>query len=142
MRTKSWFIGLFSLILFLSAALPSFAAASTKTESTPSVKVISKFTTPTNNIPISSHPIEAQGVKKWLVVQALKYGGPLLGELLEMLSPAAGEALTEWAYTLGVELDALSSDIEANLIDFMIFDLDLPQSVARSIAWAICQLAL
>ena len=113
-------------------------AASPKPTTTP--------TTPTTTISTPTEKpgdiVQTQGVKKWAAVQALKYGGALLGTMVSYLSPSAGSYLINNSYALGVELSYLSTNIEAYLVDFCYFSLGIPMAASRSIAWAICLVAL
>lgn len=103
-------------------------------------------TTPTTTINIPTEKpgdiVQPQGLKKWAAVQALKYGGALLGTMVSYLSPSAGSYLINNSYALGVELSYLSTNIEAYLVDFCYFSLGIPMAASRSIAWAICLVAL
>lgn len=46
--------------------------------------------------------------------------------------------LKENAFAIGNYLETITDSFEANLIQFMAFELGLPISAARNIAWAIC----
>jgi hypothetical protein len=86
--------------------------------------------------------IEALGLKKKAVVYALRHGGSLLSKLTELVSSKNAKLIMKHSDELADALERFSNAVEARLIDFMIFDLGLPSSSARSIAWAICFLAL
>ncbi|MBU8968046.1 hypothetical protein [Bacillus altitudinis] len=77
--------------------------------------------------------------KKDALVFALRYGGDLTGKLLSNLSPKNGALVKKHSKAIANKLDKLSRDIEQSMIDFMHFQLDIPISAARSIAWAIMQ---
>lgn len=82
------------------------------------------------------------GIKKEAVVFALRYGGSLVGKITGTLSAKNGKLVTKHSKALGDALDGFSNSIEARLVDFMIFQLGFSSSSARSIAWAICLVAL
>ncbi|MDF2872068.1 MAG: hypothetical protein K0R05_3643 [Anaerocolumna sp.] len=87
--------------------------------------------------------MQPQGIKKDAVVFALKYGGKLLGEIIENIGDKkVGQLLKDNAYVIGDFLDSITDSIEAKLIDFMIFQLGFPSSAARIIAWTITTLFL
>lgn len=83
-----------------------------------------------------------RGLKKWVVVNSLKSGGQGLGKILSYLSPKNGKLVKEYSYELGSALEGFTTAIEASLVDYMVFELGFSNASARSIAWAICQLAL
>ena len=87
----------------------------------------------------TSGEFSAQGWKKDALVLALRYGGDFAGDLLSLLSKKNASYVKKYSKELADFLDKVSSDIEEKLVDFMIFDLELPQSAARTIAWAIMQ---
>ncbi|MGM0217633.1 hypothetical protein [Enterococcus sp. AZ126] len=82
---------------------------------------------------------QARGVKKKAMVLALKYGGNLLSKVVGILSKKNANLLKKHAFSLGTFLDSISTSIEARLVSFMIHELKIPSSAARTIAWAISQ---
>lgn len=86
--------------------------------------------------------IKERGVKKTAVVLALKYGGKAVSKIVSVLSEKNAKLVTKHSYELGEALDRFSDTVEARLVDYMIFELGLSSSSARSIAWAICLVAL
>lgn len=85
---------------------------------------------------------QARGIKKKAMVLALKYGGNLLSKVVGILSKKNAALLKKHAFSLGTFLDSITNSIEARLISFMIHELKMPSSAARTIAWAICQFLL
>ena len=86
---------------------------------------------------VSTEAVEIEGVKKDLLVWALRNGGDLLDNVLDLVSDSAGDYLKKYAGQIADFLDSITNSFEARLIDFMIFELGFPSSVARSIAWAL-----
>ncbi|MCY7913246.1 hypothetical protein FTE28_17835 [Bacillus licheniformis] len=78
-----------------------------------------------------------QGLKKDALVWALRHGGNLVGDLLSNLSKKNANYVKKYSKQIADFLDSVSNSIEARLIDFMIFELGIPASSARTIAWAI-----
>jgi len=90
----------------------------------------------------ANEEIQPYGFKKDALVFALRYGGDLLADLLDILSKRNADLVRKYSDEIADELDRLENDIEANLIQFMHESLDFPMSAARSIAWAITSIAL
>lgn len=82
---------------------------------------------------------QARGLKKKAMVLALKYGGNLLSKVVGILSKKNANLLKKHAFALGTFLESISTSIEARLVSFMIHELKIPSSAARTIAWAISQ---
>ena len=88
---------------------------------------------------VTDNQVSPYGLKKTLVVNALKYGGDLLAEIVDMIGDETiAKMLKDNAYAIGDYLDSITDSFEANLIQFMAFQLGLPIEAARNIAWAIC----
>lgn len=83
--------------------------------------------------------VTAQGWKKSVVVAGLRGGGKALKAITEWLGAGTKEAkyLSKNAEKIGDALDGFESGIENALIDFMIFECDIPGGSARVIAKAI-----
>ncbi|MCG8400522.1 MAG: hypothetical protein MJA84_02890 [Firmicutes bacterium] len=81
---------------------------------------------------------EIMGFKKNVIVFALRHGGEALDEIVGLISPKHGKYLKKHANEIADFLESISDSFEARLIDFMIFELGIPNSSARAIAWAIC----
>ncbi|PFJ84768.1 hypothetical protein COJ11_31455 [Bacillus cereus] len=83
--------------------------------------------------------VTAQGWKKEIVVAGLRGGGKALKAITEWLGAGTKEAkyLSKNAEKIGDALDGFESGIENALIDFMIFECDIPGGSARVIAKAI-----
>ncbi|MDQ0417741.1 hypothetical protein J2Z48_001914 [Croceifilum oryzae] len=92
---------------------------------------------PTYSAAYEQQDFKPNGWKKTAMVYALKYGGDYIGKLLKILNKEAGDYLKKHSYEIGDALDRFTTQIEQNLIDFMIHTLGFPQWVARNIAWAI-----
>ncbi|GEM_PF-2412896 len=90
-----------------------------------------------NNTKISTY-----GIKKTAVVFALRYGGDMLGSMVKLLSDKNGKLLKKHSSELADALERFTDSIEANMVQFMIFELGFSSSSARSIAWVICMFAL
>ncbi|MEB9552360.1 hypothetical protein P4J60_17270 [Bacillus cereus] len=83
--------------------------------------------------------VTAQGWKKEIVVAGLRGGGKALKAITEWLGAGTKKAkyLSKNAEKIGDALDGFESGIENALIDFMIFECDIPGGSARVIAKAI-----
>lgn len=134
---KNKIIALILSFCLTLSIIPSISVSAAVKEPTTAVQVVATIPTKPNS------NIETSGLKKKAVVYALKYGGKLLGKIVDTIGDkAAGKLLKEHAFEIGEFLDSISDGIEARLIDFMIFNLGFPQSAARIIAWTICAIFL
>ncbi|HIZ54181.1 MAG TPA: hypothetical protein IAA20_09585 [Candidatus Enterococcus avicola] len=98
---------------------------------------------PTNIIQVNElvkdEGVETLGFKKTILVNGLKYGGEIVGDLLSILSKKNGDLVKKNSYELGSKLEKLSNDIEQKMMKYMAEELEFSLSEARTIAWAINQ---
>ncbi|MER3126114.1 hypothetical protein ABQG68_11920 [Bacillus pumilus] len=99
--------------------------------------VQNELTNTINNTVVNDPTLSTKGLKKDALVYALRNGGKLLGDLLEILSKKNADYVKKYSKQIADFLDSVTNSIEARLIDFMIFELGIPASSARTIAWAI-----
>jgi len=131
-KLKFKFVSMILALSFVfSAAFPTFVLAAEVSEKN-QTKVVE------SNKQVENDPVEIMGWKKSAIVYALKYGGRALDAILDLISPEHARYLTKYADEIADFLDSISNSFEARLIDFMIFELGIPNSSARAIAWAIC----
>ena len=105
----------------------------------PQDRVQSQFPQPTIVEEHASDTVEAMGFKKTVLVNALRYGGEALDAVLDWLGIASKEAkyLTNHSSKIADFLDSVTDEIEKKLLDFLIFQCDIPQNYARVITIAI-----
>ncbi|PEX40009.1 hypothetical protein COK00_23105 [Bacillus cereus] len=130
--------------LLTVAPLSSFAA---EMDNTPVQNNVVNFPQANNNTTSLNQEVTldedgdvtAQGWKKEVVVAGLRGGGKALKAITEWLGAGTKEAkyLSKNAEKIGDALDGFESGIENALIDFMIFECDIPGGSARVIARAI-----
>lgn len=99
--------------------------------------VQNELTNKINNTVVNDPTLSTKGLKKDALVYALRNGGKLLGDLLEILSKKNADYVKKYSKQIADFLDSVTNSIEARLIDFLIFELGIPASSARTIAWAI-----
>lgn len=130
---------LITCILFIAFSVLTFSPVyASTTETTLSNTVLYLETCSTINTE-NDNQIAPYGLKKTVVVKALKYGGDLLAEIVDMIGDESiAKMLKDNAYAIGDFLDSITDSFEANLIQFMAFQLGFPMEAARNIAWAIC----
>ncbi|MGQ8871398.1 hypothetical protein [Paenibacillus sp. TSA_86.1] len=105
----------------------------------PQDRVQTQFPQPTIVEEPANDRVEAMGLKKTALVKALRYGGEALDTVLDWLGVASKEAkyLSKHSSKIADFLDSVTDEIEKKLIDFLIFQCDIPQGYARVIAYAI-----
>ncbi|WP_079421210.1 hypothetical protein [Paenibacillus ferrarius] len=78
------------------------------------------------------------GWKKSIFIFALKKGGALFEEFLEWLGKKEyADIIREHRYSIADWLEHAENVLTSELVDFMIFELGIPQGAARVIAEAI-----
>lgn len=126
-----------SVAIGLSAFAPTYAFASENNATTSSV--ISQASTTSSAEQNGEGIVETQGLKKTLLIKGLREGGKALDNLLDWLGWQSKEAkyVTDNANAIADFLERTTDQIEKELLDFLIFDLGIPQGPARVITYAI-----
>lgn len=126
----------FTTLFSIVSPITSFAAEA-KTSTNVETKL--QRTVLQTAVEMNEPKASTKGFKKDALVFALRHGGPLVGKLLGNLSKHNGDLVIKHSKAIANKLDKLSREIEKTMIDFMHFELGIPISAARSIAWAIMQ---
>lgn len=80
--------------------------------------------------------ISTRGLKKTIIVNAFRYGGKYLGEVLEIVSDDAAKYVTKNSGLIAKGIDNASAMIHGEILQSLI-NVGVPLKYARNIAWAI-----
>ncbi|WP_440118189.1 hypothetical protein [Paenibacillus sp. QZ-Y1] len=131
---------MFSKFKYVAATLVvalgfSFVSPSLSYAATPQIQVSQPQVSPTQ----VDEPIQTMGLKKDVIVKALRYGGKALDNVLDWLGIDSAEAkyLTKNAGKIADFIEETADELEKRLLDFLIFKCDIPQGYARVITSAL-----
>lgn len=126
-----------SVAIGLSAFAPTYAFA---TENNAITSPIVNQSSANSSVEQNADGIvETQGLKKTLLIKGLREGGKALDELFDWLGWQSKEAkyVSENADAIADFLEKATGQFEKELLDFLIFDIGIPQGPARVITYAI-----
>lgn len=123
-----------SVAIGLSAFAPTYAFATENNAITSPIVNQSSA-----NSSVEQRIVETQGLKKTLLIKGLREGGKALDELFDWLGWQSKEAkyVSENADAIADFLEKATGQFEKELLDFLIFDIGIPQGPARVITFAI-----